>query len=187
MKKIIYILLNFLLIAQGFSNAQEDKAIDAINNSHYIFDGTTCALDFIKDTSGKDFVSYKIIVNKVLKGNKQISRGDTIELISQMPTGWKLVDDPILGEILLSQTETIPLHYPYFKGIKLGQKTRGVYFVKADIFEGWARFLISLNLRFPIIEAIVKKFFVSTYKRAYPKWCKKVRYEKEKLKKGKKP
>jgi len=62
-----------------------------------------------------------------------------------------------------------------------------IYFIKADIGEGWARFLISLNLRFPIIEAIVKKFFVSTYKRAYPKWCKKVRYEKEKLKKGKKP
>lgn len=145
MKKIIYILLNFLLIAQGFSNAQEDKAIDAINNSPYIFDGTTCALDFIKDTSGKDFVSYKIIVNKVLKGNKQISRGDTIELISQMPTGWKLVDDPILGEILLSQTETIPLHYPYFKGIKLGQKTRGVYFVKADIFEGKKVFSLYRN------------------------------------------
>ena len=62
-----------------------------------------------------------------------------------------------------------------------------IHFVKADIWEGWASFLISLNLWFPSIEPIVKKFFVSTYKRAYPKWCKKVCREKEKLKKGKKP
>lgn len=141
MKKIIYILLNFLLIAQGFSNAQEDKAIDAINNSPYIFDGTTCGRDFIKDINDNDFVSYKIIVNKVLKGDKQIRQGDTIELISELPTGWKVFNDSMVH----TKSETIPLHYSYFKGIKLGQKTRGIYFIQAGTFKDQAVFSLYRN------------------------------------------
>lgn len=134
MKNRIYILLTFLIIiAQGFSNAQEDKAIDAINNSPYIFDGTTCALDFVKDKNGYDFVSYKIIVNKILKGDKQIRQGDTLELISEMPTGWEIKDDPILGTILLSETAVHPISV--FKGIKLGKRTRGIYFLKKGGFK----------------------------------------------------
>jgi len=61
-----------------------------------------------------------------------------------------------------------------------------IYLIKADIGEITAGFLISLCLQFPSMEPMIKKLFVSVYKRAYPLWCKKVRGEKEKLKKGKK-
>lgn len=120
-------------------NAQQSKAIDAIKNSPFILDGTTCGMKFLKNINGKDYVSYPIIINKILKGNKSIQQGDTIELISEMPSDWGYFDDTLV----YTPTETKPINW--INGIKLGPKTRGIYFLKREMFQEKSVFGLYLN------------------------------------------
>lgn len=119
-------------------NAQQ-KAIDAIKNSPFILDGTTCGMKFLKNINGKDYISYPIIVHKILKGNKSIHQGDTIELISEMPSDWGFIEDTLV----YTPTSTKPVSW--INGIKLGVKARGIYFLKKEIFQNKPVFGLYLN------------------------------------------
>ncbi len=132
MKKFIYTFVAFAIVTVfSFSSAQKDRAEDAIKNATYIFDGQTCGMKFIKNDDGTYYVTYRLVVNNLMKGDKKLHEGDTIELVSEMPEEWHL-----FGDTLISTAQVSDLAYSMYKGASLGpKKVRGVYFLKPDVFK----------------------------------------------------
>lgn len=141
MKKTVYLFLMLLtwFVFNNTVQAQESRVNEAIQNSPFIIDGTTCGMKFLKDIKGKNYVSYPIIVNKVLKGDKSIHTGDTIELVSEMPSDWGFIEDTLV------YTPTSRIPSSRINGIKLGIKARGIYFLKKEIFQGQSVYGLYIN------------------------------------------
>ena len=55
------------------------------------------------------------------------------------------------------------------------------YYVDANRWEGKVKYLVALSYKFPRLEPVARKLFISWFKRRYPMWREKVQREKEKL------
>lgn len=89
----------------------------------FIFEGKVVAVDFIQDEKANYFVSYKVEVLKKLKGAQSLIEKDTVELVSEMPTGWYIFENGEFG--------SAPLYLPLVsqKGLHLGVPMIGVFLV----------------------------------------------------------
>lgn len=126
MKKIYSFLLFMCLIIQNSSFAQYERAEQAIKMAPYIFEGKVVALDFIQDKQANYFVSYKVEVLKTLKGGKHLKEKDTVELVSEMPTGWHIFENGEFG------SEPLYLPLAHQKGLHLGVPMIGVFLVSTN-------------------------------------------------------
>lgn len=125
-----YVLLTFLFCFafSSFVFSQNDRAKEAIQNAPYIFEGVVISLQPIQDENNQYHISYKIAVNKKLKGDAFLKENDTVELISALPDGWSISLPH--GEILRSGVDHTPLFKQ--KGLGMSPKTHGVFFVKKN-------------------------------------------------------
>lgn len=128
MKKIYSFLLFMCLIIQNSSFAQYERAEQAIKSAPYIFEGKVVALDFIQDKQANYFVSYKVEVLKSLKGGKYLKEKDTVELVSEMPTGWYIFEN---GEFGSAPLQGMPPSLQ--KGWALHLRTHGVFMVNNNL------------------------------------------------------
>ncbi len=118
MKKLVCIL--FLLgwiLSSSILRAQDERVVEAIQSSDYIFQGKFLNGNFIKKEGDKNYISYKILVEQVYKDNKTIKEGDTIELISFLPSNWQVIEGT--DYITNTSIDNNNLKYPYNEGLKL--------------------------------------------------------------------
>ena len=127
------LLLSFLFITyfiiQNSLFAQYERAEQAIKTAPYIFEGKVVALDFIQDDQANYFVSYKVEVLKSLKGGKYLKEKDTVELVSEMPTGWYIFEN---GEFGSAPLQGMPPSLQ--KGLRIFPPLHGVFVVAPNLY-----------------------------------------------------
>lgn len=95
-------------------NAQDERVVEAIKNSDYIFQGRFLDIKLIQKVAEKQYVSFKFLVENVYKEKKTLEVGDTIELVSFLPKDWAFVNDNSYGRM-----GDYELEYPYNKGFMI--------------------------------------------------------------------
>jgi hypothetical protein len=130
MKKTVYILfLLGWLLPSNLLNAQDDRVVEAIKNSDYIFQGKFIEGNFIKKDGDKNYVSYKILVEQVYKDKKTIKEGDIVEVVSYLPNTWQVIEGT---EYITNTSVDDNVVYPYNKGLKLSSGMSVLFFTKEN-------------------------------------------------------
>lgn len=108
-------------------NAQDERVVEAIKNSDYIFQGKFIEGEFIKKEGDKNYVSHKILVEQVYKDKKIIKEGDTVEVVSYLPKDWVVVNNSEYGRI-----NNYGFEYPYNTGFTISSGMSVLFFMKEN-------------------------------------------------------
>lgn len=108
-------------------NAQDERVVEAIKNSDYIFQGKFIEGEFIKKEGDKNYVSHKILVEQVYKDKKIIKEGDTVEVVSYLPKDWVVVNNSEYGRI-----NNYGFEYPYNTGFTISSGMSVLFFAKKN-------------------------------------------------------
>lgn len=109
-------------------NAQDERVVEAIQNSDYIFQGRFLDIKLIQKVDEKQYVSFKFLVENVYKEKKTLEVGDTIELVSFLPKDWAFVNDNSYGRM-----GDYELEYPYNKGFMINSDMSVLLFTKKNV------------------------------------------------------
>ncbi len=119
----------FILISLFFQNnafSQDSRVSEAIKNADYIFKGKVLEIHPIKKLDGKDYISYKIVVEEKYKSDKKLDSQDTVELVTTLPFGWYIMNDGVGKQ----EISVYDIYYPENKGMGISIGIGGIFFAQ---------------------------------------------------------